>query len=57
LSHNVSNRNSEIAILFKIVQILYNKPLGIETNPQILGARAVSYAPGPFKIFMEEMVV
>jgi hypothetical protein len=54
---NVYNRNFEIAILFKTVQILYNKALGIQTRPQSQGARSLSYAPWSIKIFMEGMVV
>ena len=35
----------------------YNKAFGVETNPQSLGAKVLSYSPGASNVFMEGMGV
>jgi hypothetical protein len=46
-----------MAILFKIVQRIYNNAPRGGTSPQNPGARALSYALGVNKVFMEWVVV
>jgi hypothetical protein len=46
-----------MVILLKIVQKSYNNAPGVDTSPQSLGTRAVSYAPRAYTVFMEGVVV
>ena len=54
---NTSDKNFEIDILLKIVQIFDNKNSGVDTAPQGPGVGAVSYALGAYMVVMEGMLV
>ena len=56
-SPNASDGNFDIAICSKIVQMSRSMAFEIDTTPQSLNARVISYTPGAYNLFMEGVVV
>ena len=56
-SANASDKNYEIVICSKIVPRSCSKAFGMDKILQSLWVRAVSYAPGAYKVFTEGVAV